>query len=156
MVKEYLSQKGIPFNEHDVSRDQKAAEEMVNKTGQMGVPVIIIDGQIVIGFNRPRLDEILSSRGEHPSLGITVADAGTITAKRAQNVTFGAYVGKVKIGSLAERLGLIPGDIITSLNKEPISTAADLEKASSKLAEGTRANIVYLRDNQEHATEGIV
>jgi len=155
MVKEYLSQKGVLFTEHDVSRDQKAAQEMVSKTGQMGVPVIIADGHIVIGFNRGRLDEILSSPG-HPSLGVTVADAGNITAKRAQNVTFGAYVGKVRIGSLAERLGLAPGDIITSINREPVSTAADLEKASAKLVEGSHVSIIYLRDNQEHATEGIV
>ena len=155
MVKEYLSQKGVLFTEYDVSRDQKAAQEMVSKTGQMGVPVIIADGQIVIGFNRGRLDEILSSQS-HPSLGVTVADAGNITAKRAQNVTFGAYIGKVKIRSLGERLGLAPGDIITSINKEPISTAVDLEKASAKLVEGSHVNIIYLRDDQEHATEGIV
>jgi glutaredoxin 3 len=155
MVKEYLSQKGIQFEEHDVSRDQRAAEDMVNKTGQMGVPVIIVDGQIVVGFNRPRLDELLNRKG-HPSLGITVADAGNITAQHGSNVSFGAYIGKVKPGSLAERLGLIPGDIITTINKESVSTAADLEKASSKLAAGGKINIVFLRDNQEHATEGII
>jgi glutaredoxin 3 len=155
MVKEYLSQKGVPFEEYDVSRDQRAAEDMVNKTGQMGVPVIIVDGQVVIGFNRPRLDDILNRKG-HPSLGITVADAGTITAQHGSNVAFGAYIGKVKTGSLAEKLGLTPGDIITTVNKESVSTAADLEKASSKLTKGGHINIVYLRDNQEHATEGIV
>jgi glutaredoxin 3 len=155
MVKEYLSQKGVPFEEHDVSQDKRAAEEMVSKTGQMGVPVIIVDGQIVVGFNRPRLDEILSRQG-HPSLGIAVADAGNITVQHGSNVAFGAYIGKVKPGSLAERLGLNPGDIITTVNKESVSTATDLEKASSKLTKGGRINIVYLRDNKEHATEGIV
>ncbi len=154
MVKEYLSQKGVPFQEHDVSRDQKAAQEMVDKTGQMGVPVIILDGQIVVGFDRAKLDEILS-RASQPSLGISVADAGNITSRKGSKVTFGAYVGKVKAGSLAEKLGLIPGDIVTSVNKEPISTAADIEKAGAKLIKGSHVTIVYLRDDKEHATEGI-
>jgi glutaredoxin 3 len=155
MVKEYLSQKGVPFVEYDVSRDRKAAQEMVNKTGQMGVPVTILDGQIVVGFNRARLDDILN-RKPQPSLGISVADAGNITSRKGSTVAFGAYVGKVKANSLAERLGITPGDIVTSVNKEPISTAADIEKASAKLAKGSHINIVYLRDDKEHPTEGIV
>jgi glutaredoxin len=47
MVKEFLSQRGIAFEERDVSRDTNAAQEVVSKTGQMGVPVTIIDGQTV-------------------------------------------------------------------------------------------------------------
>ena len=61
-AKEYLSQKGINFTEHDVSADQDAAREMVEKTKQMAVPSIIIDDKdIVIGFNTTKLDELLSS-----------------------------------------------------------------------------------------------
>ena len=60
MVKEYLSQKGITYTEHDLSKDISKAREMVEKTGQMGVPVVIIDENIVIGFNRARIDELLA------------------------------------------------------------------------------------------------
>ena len=60
MVKEYLSQKGITYTEHDLSKDISKAREMVEKTGQMGVPVIIIDENIVIGFNRGKIDELLA------------------------------------------------------------------------------------------------
>ena len=60
MVKEYLSQKGINYTEHDLSKDISKAREMVEKTGQMGVPVIIIDENIVIGFNRGKIDELLA------------------------------------------------------------------------------------------------
>ena len=59
-AKEYLSQKGIPYVEKNVAQDRDAAKEMIQKSGQMGVPVIIIDDEIVIGFNQTRLDKLLS------------------------------------------------------------------------------------------------
>ncbi len=55
MVKEFLSQEGIAFEERDVSRDQNAAQELVNKTGQMGVPVVDIDGKIIVGFEKAEI-----------------------------------------------------------------------------------------------------
>ena len=55
MVKEFLSQRGIDFEERDVSRNPAYAQELVRNTGQMGVPVTLIDGQAVIGFDRPQL-----------------------------------------------------------------------------------------------------
>jgi glutaredoxin 3 len=61
MVKEYLSQRGITYTEYDLSKDYNKAREMVQKTGQMGVPVVIINDNVVIGFNRARIDELLAS-----------------------------------------------------------------------------------------------
>jgi glutaredoxin-like YruB-family protein len=58
-AKQYLSSKGISFTEYDVAADQKKAEEMVKKSGQMGVPVLDINGSIIIGFNRPEIDKAL-------------------------------------------------------------------------------------------------
>ena len=59
-AKEYLSRKGIPFVEHDVATDREKAKEMIEKSKQMGVPVIIIDGEVTVGFNQSRLDSLLS------------------------------------------------------------------------------------------------
>jgi glutaredoxin-like YruB-family protein len=59
LAKQYLKEKGIEFEEIDVSKDEKAAMEMIEKSGQMGVPVIEIDGKIVIGFDKERIDELL-------------------------------------------------------------------------------------------------
>ena len=59
MAKQYLSSKNVVFQNIDVSQDQTAAAEMVKKSGQMGVPVIDIDGQIIIGFDRQRIDALL-------------------------------------------------------------------------------------------------
>ena len=59
-AKEYLSRKGIAYIEHDVARDRDAAKEMIKKSGQMGVPVIIVDDTIVVGFNQTQLEQLLS------------------------------------------------------------------------------------------------
>ena len=59
MAKEYLSANGFQFEDVDVSQDINAAREMIAKSGQMGVPVIDIDGEIIVGFDRERIDEIL-------------------------------------------------------------------------------------------------
>ena len=59
-AKEYLSQKGIPYTEHDVARDREKAKEMIQKSKQMGVPVITINGEVVVGFNQSVLDSLLS------------------------------------------------------------------------------------------------
>lgn len=59
-VKEFLKEKGVEYKEKDVSEDPKAAEEMIEKSGQMSVPVIDIDGQLVIGFDEGKLVELLS------------------------------------------------------------------------------------------------
>jgi glutaredoxin 3 len=58
-VKEYLSAHDVPFDDIDVSADINRAREMVEKSGQYGVPVIDIDGEIVVGFDRPRINELL-------------------------------------------------------------------------------------------------
>jgi len=60
MAKKFLKDNNIEFEDVDVSRDIKAAREMVEKTGQMGVPVIEIDGEFVIGFNREKIKQLLN------------------------------------------------------------------------------------------------
>ena len=59
MAKDFLKQNNIDFEDIDVSRDQKAAQEMIEKSGQMGVPVIDVDGKIIIGYNVTALKEAL-------------------------------------------------------------------------------------------------
>ncbi len=59
MVKDYLTSKNISYQNIDVSIDSNAAQEMVEVSGQMGVPVIIIDGQVSVGFDKARLESLL-------------------------------------------------------------------------------------------------
>jgi len=59
MVKEFLEENNIPYEDIDVGADPKAAQEMIEKSGQMGVPVIDIDGKIIIGFDKKAISEAL-------------------------------------------------------------------------------------------------
>ncbi len=59
-MKEYLSHKGIAYTEFDVGKDRDKTKEMIEKSGQMGVPVIFIDSEFVVGFNQAKLDELLA------------------------------------------------------------------------------------------------
>lgn len=58
-AKEFLKAKGIAFRDINVVEDKAAREEMVKKSGQMGVPVIEVDGEIIVGFDRGRLERLL-------------------------------------------------------------------------------------------------
>jgi len=59
MAKEYFRQNGIPFTEYNVAADMRRAEEMMRKSGQMGVPVIDINGKIIVGFNKEEIERLL-------------------------------------------------------------------------------------------------
>ncbi len=59
-AKEYLSRKGISYVEYNVAQDRDKAKEMIEKSKQMGVPVITINGEVVVGFNQSQLDSLLS------------------------------------------------------------------------------------------------
>jgi glutaredoxin 3 len=61
-VKRYLSERGVPYVDKDVASDLQARDEMVKKSGQLGVPVIEVGGSLIIGFNRPRLEEALAKK----------------------------------------------------------------------------------------------
>lgn len=62
MAKEYFVSKNIQYTEVDVSADRAKQEEMIAKTGQYGVPVIDIDGTIIIGFDKRKIDECLGGK----------------------------------------------------------------------------------------------
>ena len=156
MVKELLSQKGVNFTEYDVSRDRNAAQELVSRTGQMGVPVTVINGQAIVGFDRAQLEQALSHRGDtKPIFGAAIADASKITARQSMGITLGAYIGKVRPGSVAERVGLQPGDIITEFNMQRIANANDLEKVMGRIIKGSRLSGIALRGNETIALEGL-
>ena len=58
-AKSYLRQQNISFVEKDVSRDREAATEMIKKTNQMGVPVLDINGSVIIGFDQHGINRLL-------------------------------------------------------------------------------------------------
>ncbi|MBO8166705.1 MAG: NrdH-redoxin [Thermotogae bacterium] len=58
-VKQYFKSLGIPFKDVDVSKNPKKAEEMYRKSGQMGVPVVVMGNQVIVGFDKAKIDRIL-------------------------------------------------------------------------------------------------
>lgn len=58
-VKDYLNANNISFVEHNVQKDREKAIEMVQKSGQQGVPVLDIDGTIVVGFDKDKIDSLV-------------------------------------------------------------------------------------------------
>lgn len=61
-LKEFLKDKGVEFQNLNVAQDAQAREEMIHKSGQMGVPVVDIDGEIIVGFDKERISKLLNIR----------------------------------------------------------------------------------------------
>jgi S1-C subfamily serine protease len=111
----------------------------------------------VIGFNRAQLEQLLTQTQaeQRPSFAASIADASKVTAKQGSGITLGACIGGIRPGSVAEGLGLAPGDIIIELNMKNIANASDLERALSGLSRGSRLSLVFLRGNKKMVTQGI-
>jgi S1-C subfamily serine protease len=150
---------GVQFQEVDVSRDQAAAKEMVDLTGQMGVPVIIIEGEIIVGFDRARIQELVAAAKNAPPrvrFGLKVADASKVTPPTGAIAITGAIIGEVSPGAIGEKAGLKPGDIINQINSQFITGAADMEKALVGIKPGDIVTILFMRGGQPRKSEIVV
>lgn len=148
-VKAYLHQRGVPFIEYDVSQDSQAAAEMVRLSGHQGVPVVLIDGKVVVGFNRPLIDQLLAQREtQPPRLGAAIADAGRIAAKRDLQFPDGAYVGRVDPGSVADASGLRPGDVIVQMAGQAVRADQDVDRIMANVRFGQVVDLLAWRNGQ--------
>lgn len=64
MAKEYFGKNNIEYNDYNVAEDKEKRQEMLDKTGQLGVPVIMIDDKVIIGFDKPAIDGALGLGGD--------------------------------------------------------------------------------------------
>lgn len=63
MAKEFLTENNISYTDYNVAEDAEKRQEMIEKSGQMGVPVIYIDDEMMIGFDKDRLSDLLGVSG---------------------------------------------------------------------------------------------
>lgn len=59
MAKDYFDEKGVVYEAFDVASDMEKRREMMDKSGQLGVPVIVVGDEIIVGFNKPLIDQML-------------------------------------------------------------------------------------------------
>ena len=136
---EFLRKQGVPYEEVDVTKNPRAADEILSRTGQMGVPVIADGQEAIVGFDLPRLQRMAARHTSRPGLGLRVKDADDGS---------GAYVGSVRPGSPAERAGVQPGDIVDELSGAPVKSAADLERIAGQRRPGQPTSISIRRAGQ--------
>ena len=136
---EFLRKQGVPYQEVDVSQNRPAAEEIIRRTGQMGVPVITDAQEAIVGFVLPRLQRMAARHCQRPGLGLRVKDADDGS---------GAHVGSVRSGSPAARAGVQPGDIVEELSGSLVRNAADLERIASQRPPGQPTSITMRRGGE--------
>ena len=178
MAKEFLRSKGVAYQERDIARDQAAAQEMMAKSGQMGVPVILAEDpsrpdarDVIVGFDRPRLEQLASriaaggsgasaataggaatagsaAGHEHHAGHVHQADDTPRLGLRVKDDPAGILVDTVHPGSLADRAGLRAGDAILTLDGQPVRSADDLAAAARRLAGGEVVEVAVRRDGE--------
>ena len=132
---------------------------MVRLTGQMGVPVIVINNKPVIGFDRNRIRELLASgNGSQKSVrfGLKIADALKAAPQMGVAPAPGAIIGGVTPGLLGEKAGLKPGDIVTGLSGGSVKNAADMEEFLTVVKPGNIVTISFLREGKTRKSEIVV
>lgn len=134
----------MPYTEKYVDQDRGAAIEMIRRSGQQGVPQTLIGDELIVGFDRPKLERAIAAMaakggqkgaGGRKPLGAKVADASKYVLPGGEALQ-GAYVGAVKPGSPADNAGVRSGDIIVAVSSMPVRSAEDLSTALGKLKAG--------------------
>jgi S1-C subfamily serine protease len=132
---------------------------MIKLTGQMGVPVIVIGDEAIVGFDRARISEIVSAGGSGQKsvhFGLKIADAEKTAPQMGTSPAPGAIIGEVSPGFLGEKAGLKEGDIITGINGGSVKSAADMERALAALKPGNIVTILFLRAGETRKSEIVI
>src|SRR5689334_19979401 len=112
---------------------------MVQRTRQMGVPVIADEQEAIVGFDLPRLQKMAARHRRGGGLGLKVTDAKDGP---------GVYVGGVREGSPGERAGLEVGDTIVELSGRAVTSVGDLEQVAARRVPGQPTSITIRRQGE--------
>jgi S1-C subfamily serine protease len=132
---------------------------MVKLTGQMGVPVIVIGDEAIVGFDRARIQALVSAGAgaQKPvRFGLKIADADKVAPQMGAIPVPGAIIGEVSPDFLGEKAGLKEGDIITGINGDSVKSAADMERALAGLKPGNIVTILFLRAGETRKSEIVI
>lgn len=155
-MKEFLHHHNVPFEVKDVTKDYNAAMEMIRRSGQQGVPVTTAGDEVIVGFDQTRLARIAEQYAgpKRPPLGLLGADAADYLARHpevAKSVpegTTGIYVGIVRPNSVAERAGIKPGDIVTSVAGKRARSMSYIDELIKTLKAGQSIPVRFLRNGK--------
>ncbi len=114
----------------------------------------MIDGQTVVGFDQPRLEQLIAQAqaAARPKFGAGIGDVGK-AGRKGVPIIFGAYVGRIGTGSIAERVGLAIGDVIIQMNNQQISDTADLERFMAGIKQGDKLSVIFIRGTGVNTAE---
>ena len=160
-VKQFLDGKGVPYIEKNVAFDQQAATEMVRRSGQQGVPVTVIDNEVIVGFNHPALNQAVQKLKVAPR---PAANSGFKLGARAATASpgkgqAGAILGPVTPGSAAAQAGLREGDIIVAVGSHKVGNVDELVRALQSLSNlpiaglAGSVGLAYIRNGQRIQTK---
>jgi serine protease Do len=135
----------------------QAAMEMIRRSGQQGVPVTATEDEVIVGFDQARFNRLVEkyAKPKRPPLGILAADAAEYLARHPEKAaglpegTKGVYVGKIRPGTVAEKAGLQPGDVITSVAGKRTPTMSKLDALVDTLQAGDAVTVRFYRDGAE-------
>jgi S1-C subfamily serine protease len=134
--------------------------EMIQRSGQQGVPVVASDDDVILGFDQIRLARLAERYGtkKRPPLGLLAADAEDYLARHPEQAaalpegTKGVFVGKVRPDTVAERAGLQPGDVLVGVANKRVRSMAQLDQIVGALKAGEAVSARYLRGAEEGTT----
>jgi len=132
--------------------------EMIKVSRQQGVPVTVADGKVLLGFDRAAFAALAKKYGaaKRPPLGILAADADEYLNRHPEKAAGlpegvkGVYVGKVRPGTVAEKAGIQPGDVISGVAGKRTPTMSKMDALIDTLKAGESVSVHFWRGKEEH------